>query len=158
MADFPPFRADLMKTGGAEIGRVHRHRRSAFGAAVAFERADAEMLLERRRQPVGQFFRGGHHEAQAAEIRRRAAAQIDLQERRRRQQECHRVIFHQRADGSGVERVRMKHHAHAERGRQAQRAGETERMEKRQDAQDAVASVQAEHLLQLRDVRADVVM
>ena len=116
------------------------------------------MLLERRREPVGQFFRGGHHEAQAAEIRRRTAAQIDLQERRRRQQERHRVIFHERADGTGIERIRMKHHAHAERGGQAQRAGETEGMEKRQNAENAIAFAKAKHLLQLRDVRSDVVM
>ena len=87
MADFPAFDADLPETGGAKIGRVDRHRRRAFGAAVTFQRPDAEMFLERRREPVGQFFRGGHHQPQAAEILRRAAAQIELQERRRGQQE-----------------------------------------------------------------------
>ena len=116
------------------------------------------MFLESRGQPVGQFFRPGHHQTQAAEIRRRTAAQVDLQERRRRQQEGHRIIPHQRPDGPGIERVRMKHHADAEGRRQTERAGETERMEKRQDAQDAVLFVQAEHLFHLRNVRADVVM
>ena len=58
----------------------------------------------------------------------------------------------------GIERIRMKHHAHAEHGGQAERAGETERMEKRQDAQEPVVAVQAKHLFHLLDVRADVVM
>ena len=116
------------------------------------------MLLERRGEPVGQFFRGGHHEPQAAEIPRRAAAQIDLQERRRRQQIGHGMMLHERADGFGVERIRMKHHADAERRGQPERAGETERMKKRQDAQEPVVAVQIKHLIHLFNVRADVVM
>ena len=39
---------DLAKTRGAEIARVDRDHRPTFGAAVAFERADAEVLLESR--------------------------------------------------------------------------------------------------------------
>ena len=126
MADFPAFGADLLEPGGAEIRRVHRHHRRAFGAAVTFERADAEMFLERRGQPVGQFFRAGHHQAQAAEIRRRAAAQVELQKRRRGQQEGDLVLADERADGLRVERIRMINHAHAKHRRQTERAGETE--------------------------------
>jgi hypothetical protein len=93
VADLAALGADLAEAGGAEVVRVHRHRRRAFGAAVAFERADAELLLERRGQPLGQFLRAGHHHAQAAEILRRAAAHVKLQERRRRQQERHPVCW-----------------------------------------------------------------
>ncbi len=152
MSDFTAFDADLMETGGAEVRGVHRHHRRAFRAAVTFHGPDAEMLLKGRGQPVRQFFRTRHHQAQAAEIRRRAAAQIDLQKRRGRQQESHRVIFHQRADSPGIQRIRMKRHARAEGGGQAKRTGETEGMEKGQDAQDAVVFAQTEHLLQLCNV------
>ena len=115
-------------------------------------------VLERRGKPVGQFFRGGHHQSHAAKILRRAAAQIDLQERRRRQQKGHGMMLHERADGFGVERIRMKNHADAERRRQPERAGETERMKERQHAQEPVVAVQIKHLVHLLDVRADVEM
>ena len=88
-------------------------------------------------QPLRQFLRAGHHHAQAAEILRRAAAHVELQERRRRQQERQRVLADQRADGFGIQRVGMIDHPHAQHRRQAQRAGEAEGMEERQDAQQS---------------------
>ena len=131
---------------------------AAFGAAVAFERADAELLLERGGQPLGQLLGGGRHHAQAAEILRRAAAHVELQEGRRRQQERQRVLADQRADGFGFERIGMIHHPRPQHRRQAKRAGEAERVEERQDAHKAVRAVQAEDLFELLDVRADVVV
>ncbi len=116
------------------------------------------MFLERDGEAVRQFFRAGHHEPQAAEIVRRTAAQVELQERRRGQQERDLMPAHERADGFRVERICVIHHARAQHGGQAQRAGEAERMEKRQDAQHAIARRQAEHLLHLLDVGTDVVM
>ena len=59
----------------------------AFGAAVAFQRADAELFLERRASRSGSFSAPVMTQAQAAEIFGRAAAHVELQERRRRQQE-----------------------------------------------------------------------
>ena len=55
MADPAALGADLAEAGGAEVVRVDGHRRRAFGAAVAFQRADAELLLERGGQPLGQL-------------------------------------------------------------------------------------------------------
>ena len=158
MADLAALGADLAEAGGAEVVGVHGHRRPAFGAAIAFERADAELLLERGGQPLGQFLGARHHHAQAAEILRRAAAHVELQEGRRRQQERQGVLADERADGFGVERVGMVHHPHAQHRRQAKRAGEAEGMEERQHAHKAVRPVQAEDLLELLDVRADVVV
>ena len=62
MADLAALGADLTETRGAEIVRVDRHGGRAFGAAVAFERADAELLLEGLRHAVGKFLRAGHDE------------------------------------------------------------------------------------------------
>ena len=118
MADLAALGADLAETRGAEVARVHRHGRRAFGQAIAFERADAELVLKRLRDAVGQFLRAGHDELQAAEIFRFAAADVHLQERRRRQQERHAVVAHQRADGFRVERADMIDHANAEHGGQ----------------------------------------
>ena len=126
--------------------------------AVTFERADAEVLLERVGEPFGQFFRAGDDELQAAEILRRHAAHVDLQKRRRGQQKRDGVFADERADGSGVERIRMKHHARAELRRQAERDGETERMEKRQDAEQPVVMREVQNVAELFEVREDVVM
>ena len=110
------------------------------------------------RQPVRQFFRRRHDHAQAAEISRRTAAQIKLQERRRGQEKCHVVFADERPDAFGIERIRVIDHADAKDGGQTQRAGETKRMEERQDAEKTIAATQPKHLLQLLDVRANVVM
>ncbi len=52
----------------------------------------------------------------------------------------------------------MINHAHAQHGRQAERAGESKRMEERQDAQETIPAIQSENLFELLDVRADVVV
>ena len=57
-----------------------------------------------------------------------------------------------------LERIRMINHAHAQHGRQAECAGKSKRMEERQDAQETITVVQSEHLFELLDVRADVVV
>ena len=151
-----PCGADLADARAAEIGAVDGHDGGAFGAAVAFERADAEAFLEGRGKAVREFFRAGHHDAEAAEIARGAAAQVELQEGGRGEQEGNGVFAHERADGTGVERVGMEHHTGAEHGGQRKCAGEPERMEERQDAQDAVVAVERKDLRELLDVGADV--
>ena len=158
MSDFAAFGADLPEARGAEVVCVDRHGRRAFGAAITFQRADAETFLKCRSQPVGQFFRCRHHHAQAAEILRRTAAQVKLQERRRGEQKGNLMLAHQRPDAFGIERIRMINHAHAQHRRQTERAGESERMEERQDAQETIPVIQSENLFELLDVRADVVV
>ena len=137
MADPAALRADLAEAGRAEVARVDGNDRRALGAAVAFERADAEAVLEREREALRQFFGADDHELQAAEIFRRAAAHVDLQERRRRQQERDAVLADELADGFGVERVGMIDDADAEHRGQPERDGEAEGMEEGQDAEQA---------------------
>jgi hypothetical protein len=50
----------------------------------------------------------------------------------------------------------IKHHAGAEHERQAQRDGETERMKKRQDAEQALRGVEGDDFAALLDVREQV--
>ena len=73
MADLAAFGADLTEACGAEIVRVDGDGGRALGAAVAFQRADAELVLERLRDAFRQFLRAGHDELQAAEILRLAS-------------------------------------------------------------------------------------
>ena len=106
----------------------------------------------------GSFSAAHRHDAQAAELLRRAAAHVKLQKRRRRQEERHFVVADQRADRLGIERIGVINRAHTQHRRQTKGAGETERMEKRQHAEETIPPVQAEDLFHLLDVRADVVM
>src|SRR5258708_35080595 len=76
MADGAAFGSHLAKIGGAKIVGVDGDDRRAFRAAVALERADAEMIFESLCDAFGQFLRPGHHDAQAAEGFGRAAAGV----------------------------------------------------------------------------------
>ena len=78
MANPPALDPNLAETRRAKIMRIDRHRRRALGAAVSLEGPDAELLLERGRQPLGQLFRAHRHDAHAAELLRRATAHVKL--------------------------------------------------------------------------------
>src|SRR5215475_10626959 len=83
MADGPPLRAHLSEVGGAKVIRVDRNHWRAFRATVAFQGPNSEMIFEGLRDAFRQFFRAGHHDAQAAKRLRRAASRVSVQERRR---------------------------------------------------------------------------
>ena len=87
MADVAAACADLAEAGRAEIAAVDGDDGRAFGAAVAFERADAEGIFEGQRDALGQFFRADEDVLQAAETLRRAAAHVGLQKCRRGDEE-----------------------------------------------------------------------
>ncbi len=158
MADAAALCADLPKRRRAEIDGVHRHHRRTLRAAVSLERPDAEVILKRHRYALRQFFRARHHEAQAAEFLRRAAPQIRIQERGRRQEHGHRIFVDKRADHSRIQGIGMKHHAGTHRCGQAQSGREAEGMEKRQNPHDAIVRPQKEDLVELLDVRRNVVL
>ena len=80
MADASAFGADLAESGGAKIAGVDSDHGRTFGAAVAFERTNAEAVLESESEGLGQFFGADNHELQAAEIFGQAAARVGLQE------------------------------------------------------------------------------
>ena len=158
MADPPAFRSDLAKTGRAKITRVHGDDGRTFRGAIAFERTDAEAVLECQRQTLRQFFRADHHVLQAAEILGRTAPRVRLQKCGRGHQERHAIVAHEFADGGEIERAGMVDHAHAQRRGQPQRHREAERMKERQHAQQAIVGVEHEHLPHLLDIGGDVVV
>src|SRR5690242_9400454 len=158
MADAAALRSHLAKRRGSEIDRVHGHNWRAFGAAVAFERTDAEVVLERDGDALRQFFRAGHYEAQAAEFFRSAATQIVVEKSGSREEHGHGMFVDERADYAGIQRIGMKDNPGAHRGRQAERGREAKGMKKRQDTHDAVFRLEEENLIELLDVRGDVVV
>ena len=99
MADGAAFGADLTEAGGAVIVGVDADGGGAFGAAVAFEGADAEVFFKGEGEAVGEFFGAGHDEAEAAEIGGGAAAQIDLEEGGGGEEEGDGVFADEDADG-----------------------------------------------------------
>ena len=90
LADVPAPRAGLEEARRAEVEGADRDHRGALGHAVALQRADAERVLERLGERLGELLRAGHDQPQRAELRRRAASQIELEEGRRRQQDRRR--------------------------------------------------------------------
>src|SRR5689334_12859433 len=107
MTDAAALCANLSECGGAKVGGVHGDCGRTFRAAVAFVRPEAEVILERLRNAVGQFLRARHHETQASEIFRRAAARVSVQEGWRGEQHGYRVFADERADHPRIERVGM---------------------------------------------------
>ena len=158
MADATTFGAHLAKSSRAKIGGVDRDCRRTFRTAVAFVRPDTKVIFKCLRDAFRQFFRARHHEAQAAKIFGRAAACVGVQESGGGEQHGHGIFADQRANHARIERVGMKDHADAGCRGEAKRAGKAKRMEKRENAQDAVAGVQHENLVELLDVGSDVVM
>ena len=82
MADLAALAPDLSKTRGAEIVRVYGNHGGAFRGAIPFQRPDPKLVVKSSREPLGQFFRAGHEQAQTAEIFRRTTTRVQLQEGR----------------------------------------------------------------------------
>ncbi len=64
----------------------------------------------------------------------------------------------QRADNLRIQRAAVIHHPKPDRRRQTQRSHEAERVEERQDAHDAILAAEHHDLVDLIDVRAEVVV
>ena len=158
MPDAAALGSDLPEAGRAEVARIDRHHRRGFSRAVALHRSQPETILERRGQALRQFLRAGQDKLDTAKLFRRAGADVNLQECRCGQQKRYPVLAHQLADAAAIDRVWVIHRARAEQRRQPQRAGEAERVEKRQDAENPVIPIQRKRLANLLNVRDDVVV
>ncbi len=158
MPDRAALCAHLPESRRAIVVRVHRHHRRTFRAAVAFERPNAEAILERRRHSLRQFLRTHDHQPQTAEIFRRAFSQIALQKCRRRNQKRNSVLANQRADGAEIKRARMIGDANSDHRRKPQRHRESEGMKEGQHAEKRVVAVELHGLRHLLHVRHDIEM
>src|SRR5690348_13920603 len=158
MADFAAFAANLAEAGGAIVVGVDSDGGGTFRAAVSFKRADAEAVFKSQSDALGQFFRADEDELQAAEILGLAAANIGLEESGRGEEKSDFVFADQLADGGHVERAVMIDNADAEDGGEPERDREAERVEKRQDAEEAIGWIEHERLAHLVDVGGDVEM
>ena len=156
MPDFAASCRCLAISGGAEIATIDCNDRGALGAAVTFERPDAEDVFECQGYALRELLCAYENILQRAEAFRRAAAHVGLQESWRGDQECHFVFLHQLADDLCVQRVGMIDHANAMDGGHPQRSHESEGVKEGQDTQDLVVSVQHEDLRDLLDVGHDV--
>src|SRR5882724_5717942 len=116
------------------------------------------MIFEGLCDAFWQFLRSGHYDAQAAEGFGRAAAGVGVQKRWRGKEHAYGIFAHQRGDGLGVEGAGMKDGADSGHCRQAEGACEAEGVEEGEDAEDAVALVQVEDLLELFDVCGEIEM
>src|SRR5258708_26896949 len=116
------------------------------------------MIFEGLCDGFGQFLRSGHHDAQAAEGCGGAAAGVGVQNRWRGKEHAYGMFAHERSDGLGVEGAGMKDGADSGHCWQAEGACEAEGVEEGEDAEDAVALVQVEDLLELLDVCGEIEM
>src|SRR5260221_6025504 len=146
MADGAALGSYLAEIGGAKIVGVDGDDGRAFGAAVAFERANAEMIFEGLGYALGEFFGSGHYDAEAAEGFGRAAAGVGVQEGRRGKHHGHGIFADEGGDGLRVERAGMKDGADSGHGGEAESAGEAEGVEEGKDAEDGIAFVEVEDL------------
>jgi hypothetical protein len=64
LADVAAAPSGLVETGGAEVGVAHGDDGRALGGAVALERPDAELVLERVGEAVRELLGAGEDEAQ----------------------------------------------------------------------------------------------
>src|SRR5579862_39416 len=158
MANAAALGPHLAEERGAKIHSVHSDDRRAFSAAIAFERPDAELVLEGFSDLSRQFFRAGNDVAEAAEIFGSAALGVGAEKRGCREKQGDAVLGNESANGARIERIGMVNGADADGGGQAQRAGESKGMKKGQDAEDAVVVMQHEDLIELFDVGSDVEM
>ena len=60
--------ADLAELRGAEVARVHGDDRRTFGAAIPFQRTNAEAVFEGDSDAFGQLLRTDQHISQAAKV------------------------------------------------------------------------------------------
>ena len=95
---------------------------------------------------------------QAPKILGFTATNIHLQECRGGEQERDAILVHQGSDDFRIERTDVINHSNPEHGGYDERPGKAERVEERQDAEDAVASAEGKRLSQLIGIGDDVVM
>ncbi len=116
------------------------------------------MILKCFRNARRQFFRASHHKTQTSKIFGRDSPCVSLQKRRRSQHHRNLILTHQCADGSRIQRAGMVHDSDSHCARQSQSSRESERVKERQDSQNAVIPVQHKDLIQLLDVRCNVIL
>src|SRR5450759_3084672 len=138
--------AGLGLLAGAVVGSVDGHCRGHLGAAVAFQQFHAELFAERIGGRLAQLL-GAHQDvAQAGEFLGRAFANIGGAEGGSGEQQGGLVLVDEFSDGAGIGGIGVVDHAAAGEQREPDGHRETERMEKRQHAHDAVAGVDPEEL------------
>ena len=113
---------------------------------------DAEFFKEHLGEFVRQLFRAGDEEAHAGELFARGALEVAAQESRRREHDCRAVAGDERGAFGGVERVRIRDHAHAADDREEQADRRAEAVEKRERAEDHIARAEVEHVAKLARV------
>src|SRR5690606_24680567 len=101
-------RARLKETGRAVIRNADGDSGRALHRALRPERPNAEMILERESERLGEPLRAREHEPERAELRRRAAPHPDLEEARRADEDRRAVSRHELSDRRGIERIRME--------------------------------------------------
>src|SRR5262249_51080183 len=150
--------ANLAKLRRSKILSVDRDCGRALGTAVTFKRSDPETVFKCDCDPLGQLFRPSHHILQAAKVFGRAAPHIGLQERGRCQQKRDGVLADQGSNCARFQRIGMEYDPHSDRHWQTKSAGESEGVKERQDAEDFVVAAEHEDLVELLDIRSNVVV
>src|SRR5580704_18803772 len=114
------------------------------------------MIFEGLRNALLKFFRACHYDAQAAEGLGGNAARVGIEKCGGGKKHGDGVFTDQRGNGAGIQRARMINDADADDARQAERAGETERMKEGKNAEDAVFRFEMEDLFDLLDVGREI--
>ena len=117
------------------VGHVDRDHRRHFGAAVALDQIDAELLLERRRDRLAQPLGADDRQPKRRELLRLALARVGGAERRRADQQRGAVLRGHLADRLGVGGIGVIGGAEADDQRQPQRDRVAERVEEGQHAE-----------------------
>src|SRR5581483_8296581 len=141
MADAAALASDLPERGGPEIATIDGDDGRAFGAAITFERANAETILEGDRDAFRKFFRASHDEAQAAEIFRFATAGVSVEKGGSGEEHGCGVRANERADDAGIQRIGMEDDTDASGSRETQRAGKTKGMKEGENPENAVVGM-----------------
>src|SRR5206468_5339875 len=113
MPDASALAAHLTESRSAKIARIDGHSGRAFGAPVAFERPDPEMIIECLRNAFGKLLGSRDNILQTPEIFWRTTPDISLQKRRRRHQERGAVPAHETANDIGIKRIGMINHSNS---------------------------------------------
>src|ERR1700749_307473 len=96
-------RRHLAESRRAESWTVHGNNGRALGAAVSFQRSQAESIFKRIGDSLGEFLRTYEHVFQAAKVFRRAAPDVSLQKRWCRDQQCDSIFCNQFTDGRCIQ-------------------------------------------------------
>ncbi|OQA25608.1 MAG: hypothetical protein BWY59_01709 [Verrucomicrobia bacterium ADurb.Bin345] len=158
MAHAAEANAGLPDAVDLDIRDAERRHRREFRRAVAFERADAELFLERVGHARLELLRADDDVAQRREVLGFRAPQVRQQERRCREKKRGAVLAHDLRDLRAIERVRMVGGRESAQQRQPQRAGEPERVKERERGADVVRRREPEHGADRFHVGQDVVM